>query len=51
MFETVSPDTFGYLILGLGVVSAIVALFIGSMVVRHRNLQKDLQMIEQLRQD
>ncbi len=51
MFETASPDTFGYLILGLGVISTIVVLFIGSMVVRYRNLQKDLQTIESLRED
>lgn len=51
MFEPASPDTFGYLVLGLLVVSAIVLLFIGSMVVRYRNLQKDLQLIEQLETD
>jgi hypothetical protein len=51
MFETVSPDTFGYLILGLGVVSTIAALFIGSIVVRYRSLQKDLETIEQLRNE
>jgi hypothetical protein len=51
MFESASPDTFGYLILGLAVVSTIVLLFIGSMVVRYRNLQKDLRLIEQLRDE
>lgn len=48
MFETASPDTFGYLILGLGAVSLIVALYIGSLVVRNRNLDQDIQMIESL---
>ncbi|MBZ0289983.1 MAG: hypothetical protein K8I30_20330 [Anaerolineae bacterium] len=48
MFESASPDTFGYLILGLIVVSTIVLLLIGSMVVRYRSLQKDLQLIQQL---
>jgi cell division protein FtsL len=51
MNETVTPDTMNYLILGLIVTAAIVALFIGSMVARYRNLQKDLQTLEQLRDD
>jgi|GEM_PF-1834669 len=51
MFETASPDTFGYLILGLAVVSTIIVVFIGSIVVRYRSLQQDLHTIEQLRDD
>jgi hypothetical protein len=51
MFEAASPDTFSYLILGLAVVSVIALGFIGSMVIRSRNLQKDLQMIEELEKD
>ena len=51
MFESVTPDTFGYLVLGLAAVSAIVILFIASMVIRNRNLKKDLKMIEQLGDD
>ena len=51
MFESASPDTFGYLILALAVVSIIVALFVGSIVVRYRSLQKDLQTLDQLRDE
>jgi hypothetical protein len=51
MFESASPDTFGYLILGLVVVSAIVLLLVGSMAVRYRSLQKDLQTLDQLRDE
>jgi hypothetical protein len=48
MPETVTPDTIAYLILGLVVVAAIAVLFIGSIAVRYRNLEKDLQVLQQL---
>ena len=51
MFTPASPDTFSYLLLGLAAVSVIVVGFIGSMVIRYRNLQKDLQAIEELSQE
>ncbi len=46
-----TPDTVSYLYLGLAVVTVIAVGFIGSMVARYRNLQKDLQVIEQLRDE
>lgn len=45
------PDTQAYLILGLAATVIIMALLIGSMVVRHRNLLKDIELLEQLRDD
>jgi hypothetical protein len=47
MTET-APDTLGYLILGLIVATAIMAAFIGSMVARYRNLERDVDVLEQL---
>ena len=47
MTET-TPDTLGYLILGLIVATVIMVAFIGSMVVRFRNLQRDVEVLEQL---
>jgi ABC-type polysaccharide/polyol phosphate export permease len=49
--NTPTPDTVPYLLLGLGIVTLIAAGFLGSLYVRYRNLQKDLQVIEQLRDD
>ncbi|MCA0457216.1 MAG: hypothetical protein LCI00_24805 [Chloroflexi bacterium] len=46
-----TPDTVAYLYLGLAVVAIIGFGFIGSIVVRFRNLQQDLRVIEQLRED
>ena len=46
-----TPDTVAYLYLGLAVVSIIVVGYISSLVIRFRSLQKDLQVMEQLRDD
>jgi hypothetical protein len=43
------PDTGAYLILGLIATFVIFGVFIGSMVLRHRNLDRDLELIEQLK--
>lgn len=45
------PDTTAYLILALTAVTIIMVGFIGSMVIRYRNLHKDMQLIEELRRD
>lgn len=49
--NSTTPDTVAYLLLGLAVVSLIGAGFIGSLYIRYRNLQKDLQVIDQLRDE
>lgn len=46
-----TPDTLSYLLLGLGVVTLISAGFIGSLILRYRSLQKDMELIEKLRDD
>lgn len=46
-----TPDTVAYLYLGLAVVAIIAVGFIGSIVLRFRSLQKDLQVMEQLRDE
>jgi hypothetical protein len=46
-----TPDTAAYLYLGLAVVATIAFGFIGSILIRFRNLQKDLQVMEQLRDE
>jgi hypothetical protein len=43
------PETTPYLILGLVVVTVIMAGFVASIVIRYRNLEKDAEMIEQLK--
>jgi hypothetical protein len=46
-----TPDTAAYLYLGLAALAIIMGAFLASMVVRYRNLQKDLQLIDQLKED
>jgi hypothetical protein len=51
MPNNATPDTVAYLVLGLIVATALMAGFIVSMVARQRNLQKDLELVEQLRDE
>jgi hypothetical protein len=46
-----TPDTVAYLYLGLAAVAVIAIGYIGSIIVRYRSLQKDLQVMEQLRDE
>lgn len=48
---TETAETTAYLILGLIVAFSWLTLFIGSMVLRYRNLKKDMALIEQLADD
>jgi hypothetical protein len=45
------PETGEYLILGLAAIALLLALFIGSMVVRYRNLTKDIDLIQRLQEE
>ena len=42
------PDTTAYLILGLAVTAIIMGAYIVSMAVRQRNLDRDIELIQQL---
>jgi hypothetical protein len=46
-----TPDTLNYLILGLAAVAVIMGLLIASFFVRHRNLEQDMALIDQLYED
>ena len=46
-----TPDTVAYLYLGLAAVAVIAIGYISSIIIRYRSLQKDLQVMEQLRDD
>ncbi|GAB4521319.1 MAG: hypothetical protein OHK0046_32550 [Anaerolineae bacterium] len=51
MPENATPDTLSYLLLGLFVIFAYMAGYIATLISRHRNLQKDAALLEQLRDD
>ncbi|MBA3873347.1 MAG: hypothetical protein H0X30_29800 [Anaerolineae bacterium] len=46
-----TPDTVAYLILALAVVAIIAVGYVASIALRYRSLQKDLQVMEQLRDE
>ena len=46
-----TPDTTSYLWLALAAFFILLLLFLGSMVVRARNLHRDEEMIEQVKDD
>jgi hypothetical protein len=43
-----TPDTTNYLILGYVVFSLVMGLYLISLVVRQRNLQRDLELLKEL---
>jgi len=45
------PDTAAYLFLGLGVTFGMLVVYIASLITRSRSLDKDAQVIEQIKQE
>ncbi len=45
------PDTTAYLFLGLALFFIILVLYVGTLVIRTRNLHKDEALVRQLRDD
>lgn len=43
-----TPDTVSYLILGYAIIGAIGLIYAVSLVLRQRNLERDLEIMEQL---
>ena len=41
-------DTFNYMLLGFGVILGTMALFLVSLVVRFKNLRREVMLIEEL---
>jgi hypothetical protein len=49
LFQDATPDTSGYMIAGYAIFFAISILYVISLVVRRRNLEKDLQTLEEMK--
>ncbi len=45
------PDTGAYLILGLAATTVILGFLVVSLFTRHRNVERDLELIHKLGQD
>jgi Na+-transporting methylmalonyl-CoA/oxaloacetate decarboxylase gamma subunit len=49
MFLQEAPaNTFNYMVLGFGVIFVVMSLFIVSLVVRFRNLSRDLELLDDI---
>ncbi|MEL6148441.1 MAG: hypothetical protein AAFV33_07660 [Chloroflexota bacterium] len=46
-----TPETMNFLLMALGATAVLTIGYIGSMFVRYRNLQKDIELIQQLTED
>ena len=51
LLQQPTPDTFSYLLLGYAVLLGMPLLYVLSFIVRQRNLEKDLQLIETMREE
>ena len=49
MLQEATPDTYGYMLLGYGVILGTMVLFVASLVSRFRNLRRDLELMEEVR--
>lgn len=48
LFLETTPDTTGYMYLGYGVFFGVMILYLGSLILRHRNLQQDLETLKEI---
>lgn len=50
-FQESTPDTSGYLIAGYTIAFTIMTIYVASLFVRRRNLQRDLQALTELQSE
>ena len=48
MFLETTPDTSGYMIAGYAVAFITLGIYVASLYIRHRNLSRDLEILESL---
>ena len=47
-FQEPTPDTSGYLIAGYAVAFLVMALYVASIYIRHRNLSRDMATLQEM---
>ena len=47
-FQEPTPDTSGYMIAGYVVAFVVMGLYVASLYLRHRNLNRDMAMLEEM---
>lgn len=51
LFQSAPPDTSLYLLLGYVIIGGVGLIYVISLLVRQRNLKRDLDIIERLQRD
>jgi hypothetical protein len=49
--QEITPDTLNYMLLGFAVLLGLPLLYVISLLVRQRNLEKDIALIETLKDE
>jgi len=44
-FQEITPDTSGYMIAGYAIAFSVMAIYLASLIIRWRNLNRDLEML------
>lgn len=50
-FQETTPDTAGYMIAGYAATFLILAVYVASLYLRSRNVQQDMDMLEEMEQN
>ena len=47
-FQPITPDTFSYMVLGYAVILGTMAIYILSLVLRNRRVDREMRLIDEL---
>jgi hypothetical protein len=47
-FQGITPDTFSYMVLGYAVILGTMAIYILSLVLRNRRIDREMRLIDEL---
>jgi len=50
-FLETPPDTSGYMIAGYAIAFAVMVIYVASLYIRFRNLNRDLSMLEEMEEE
>jgi CcmD family protein len=50
-FLETPPDTSGYMIAGYAIAFVVMLIYVASLILRYRNLNRDLSMLEEMDKD
>ena len=48
LFQSTTPDTISYMILGYAIIGGVGLLYVASLALRQRNLKRDIEVLSTL---